>query len=237
MPRTSAHDSRTDHARGGRVPRTGPAGSPCAGPGLCVTLGAVPHAESEPPPVPDAELARRIAARPAGSATVEEAELYRRLAPRVRLYGLKHLRSEAAAADLVQHVLVLAIEKLRTGQVREPERIASFVLSTARLVARDFRRATARRHEDSALLAGVIETMPAAEAPPEPFDLDRLRRCLDALAERDRTVIVLSFYDERTSGQIARQLGLTEGNVRVIRHRALAQLHRCLELAPAGSWS
>jgi RNA polymerase sigma-70 factor (ECF subfamily) len=50
-------------------------------------------------------------------------------------------------------------------------------------------------------------------------------------------VIVLSFYDERTSGQIARQLGLTEGNVRVIRHRALAQLHRCLELAPAGSWS
>ena len=79
--------------------------------------------------------------------------------------------------------------------------------------------------------------MPAADAPPEPLDLGRLRRCLDTLAERDRTVIVLSFYDERTSGQIAGQLGLSEGNVRVIRHRALAQLHRCLELAQAGGWS
>ena len=197
----------------------------------------MPHAEPEPSPVPDAELARRIAARPAGAATAEEAELYRRLAPRVRLYGLRHLRSEAAAADLAQQVLVLAIEKLRTGQVREPERITSFVLGTARLVARDLRRATARRREDSTLLAGVIETMPAADAPPEPLDLGQLRRCLDALAERDRTVIVLTFYDERTSGQIAGQLGLSEGNVRVIRHRALAQLHRCLELAPAGSGS
>jgi RNA polymerase sigma-70 factor (ECF subfamily) len=200
-------------------------------------LGAVPHAESEPLSIPDADLARRIAARAPGAATAEEAELYRRLAPRVRLYGLRHLRSEAAAADLAQHVLVLAIEKLRAGQVREPERIASFVLSAARLVARDLRRATARRREDPALLPGVVETLPAADAPQEPLDLDRLRRCLDALAERDRTVIVLSFYDERTSGQIAGQLGLSEGNVRVIRHRALAQLHRCLEPAPARSWS
>ena len=176
-------------------------------------------------------------ARPAGAATAEEAELYRRLAPRVRLYGLRHLRSEAAAADLAQHVLVLTIEKLRTGQVREPERIVSFVLSTARLAARDLRRATARRREDSALLVAVTETMPAADAPPEPLDLDRLRRCLDALGERDRSVIVLSFYDERTASQIAGQLGLSEGNVRVIRHRALAQLHRCLERAPAASSS
>ena len=228
---------RRASATAGVTPRTGPARPPFPAPVLCATLGAVPHAEPEPPPVTDAELARRIAARPAGAATAEEAELYRRLAPRVRLYGLRHLRGEAAAADLAQHVLVLAIEKLRTGQVREPDRIASFVLSTARLVARDLRRATARHREDSTLLAEVIETMPAADAPPEPLDLDRLRRCLDTLAERDRTVIVLSFYDERTSGQIAGQLGLTEGNVRVIRHRALAHLHRCLELAHAGGWS
>ena len=179
----------------GLTPRAGPAASPPPRP-----CSALHWAACRPPSrsfCPDAELARRIAARPAGAATAEEAELYRRLAPRVRLYGLRHLRSEAGAADLAQHVLVLAIEKLRTGQVREPERIASFVLSTARLVARDLRRAMARRREDSTLMAGVVETMPAAEAPPEPLDLDRLRRCLDALAERDRTVIVLSFSTGR----------------------------------------
>jgi RNA polymerase sigma-70 factor (ECF subfamily) len=46
----------------------------------------------------DAELAAAVS-RGDGAA---EAELYRRLAPRVRLYGLRHLRDRHAAADLVQ---------------------------------------------------------------------------------------------------------------------------------------
>jgi DNA-directed RNA polymerase specialized sigma24 family protein len=158
-------------------------------------LSAVPHAEPEPPPVTDAELARRIAARPAGAAAAEEAELYRRLAPRVRLYGLRHLRSEAAAADLAQHVLVLAIEKLRTGQVREPDRIASFVLSTAR-PARDLRRATARHREDSTLLRSHRDDaapMRRRNRSTPTGSAFALTRC-GAGPHRDRP----EFYDERT---------------------------------------
>ena len=64
----------------------------------------------------------------------------RRFAPRIRLFGLKRLRSEAAAADLVQDVLMLVLQKLRAGAVREPERIASFVLGTARQLVIDTRR-------------------------------------------------------------------------------------------------
>jgi RNA polymerase sigma-70 factor, ECF subfamily len=182
-----------------------------------------------PSSVPDAELARRIAKKRPGEAAAEEAELYRRFAPRVRLYGLRHLRDEQVAADLVQHVLVLTLEKLRAGQVREPERIASFVLGTARLVALDVRRAAQRRRESPELLEAAAEAV-AVEPPAEPLDLEPLRRCLQALAERERSVVVLTFFDERTAGQIAAQLGLSEGNVRVIRHRALGQLQRCLGL-------
>jgi len=40
----------------------------------------------------DAILADAIASAAAGAAHEEDAELYRRFAPRVRLYGLKHLR-------------------------------------------------------------------------------------------------------------------------------------------------
>ena len=48
----------------------------------------------------DGELARRVAA--AGEDAAEaEGELRRRLAPRVRLYGLRHLRDAAAADDLM----------------------------------------------------------------------------------------------------------------------------------------
>ena len=63
----------------------------------------------------DAALARRISGRHDAAA---EAAICRRFGPRIRLFGLKHLRSEAAAADLVQDVLVMVLTKLRDGAVR-----------------------------------------------------------------------------------------------------------------------
>ena len=70
--------------------------------------------------VSDEALARRIAGAAAGSSDAEEAELYRRFAPRVRLYGRRHLRNDAVADDLIQDVLLLTIERLRAGEVRRP---------------------------------------------------------------------------------------------------------------------
>ena len=78
----------------------------------------------------DAELARQVSTADGGAAEAE-AELFRRLAPRVRLYGLRHLRDPAAADDLVQEVLWMTLERLRAGRVREPERLVS-ALSNAR---------------------------------------------------------------------------------------------------------
>src|SRR4030042_1918003 len=86
----------------------------------------------------DGELAVRVAA--GADAAGSEAELCRPLAPRVRLYGLRHLRDPALADDLVQEVLLLMLERLRAGRVREPERLASFVLGAWRLVVRKQRR-------------------------------------------------------------------------------------------------
>src|SRR4030042_6252665 len=91
----------------------------------------------------DGELAVRVAA--GADAAGAEAELCRRLAPRVRLYGLRHLRDPASADDLVQEVLLLMLERLRAGRVREPDRLASFVLGTCRLVVRNQRRGRPRR--------------------------------------------------------------------------------------------
>jgi len=133
----------------------------------------------------DAALARRIAA---GGATIDsaaETELYRRLAPRVRLYGLRHLRDPHAAHDLMQQVLLMTLERLRAGRLREPDRIASFVLGMCRMVVLEIRRGTWRRET---LLATYGETAEAVEAPePLALDADRLAGCLQALAERERT--------------------------------------------------
>jgi RNA polymerase sigma-70 factor (ECF subfamily) len=174
----------------------------------------------------DAALARRIAAAGAGIDSAAEGELYRRLAPRVRLYGLRHLRDPHAAHDLVQQVLLTTLERLRAGKLREPERIASFVLGMCRMVVLEIRRGTRRRET---LLATWGDTPEAIDAPePLEFDGDRLAACLQALAERARTVVVLTFFADRSADEVAKELGLAAGNVRVIRHRALAKLRECM---------
>jgi len=61
----------------------------------------------------DANLAARIAA---GADREAEAELCQRMGPRIRLYGLRHLRDRHAAEDLMQQVLITTIEALRAGR-------------------------------------------------------------------------------------------------------------------------
>src|SRR4029079_17797252 len=95
--------------------------------------------------VSDADLAQRIAAGDNDA----EAEVCRRLGPRIRLYGLRHLRSAPAADDLVQQVLLKMLEALRAGRLREPDKLAQFALGTCRMTVVDLRR-TARRQERAA---------------------------------------------------------------------------------------
>ena len=180
----------------------------------------------------DGALARRIAAAGDPPDSAAESELYRRLGPRVRLYGLRHLRDRQAASDLVQQVLLMTIERLRAGKVREPERIASFVLGASRMTVLEMRRGTRRREE---LLeawvpayAGMTEAEVVEAAEPLALDPDRLAGCLDGLPARERSVVVLSFFADKDGDEVGAELGISGGNVRVIRHRALARLRECM---------
>jgi len=174
----------------------------------------------------DGALARRIAESGAGTDSAAEAALCRRLGPRVRLYGLRHLRDRHAAADLMQQVLLMTLERLRAGKVREPERIASFVLGTCRMTVLEMRRGTRRRET---LLETWSDATEAFEAP-EPLSLapDRLAGCLEALSERERSVVALSFFADKHADEVGAELAISAGNVRVIRHRALARLRECM---------
>src|SRR5689334_18117950 len=129
-----------------------------------------------PDSLADAELVQIIGGSAPGEAHQAEGELYRRFAPRVRLYGLRHLRDDQAAADLTQQVLLITIESLRLGRVREPEKIASFVLGTCRLVVRDWWRSATRQER---LLQQFGRELPTVEelAIPE-IDSQQLSGCL-----------------------------------------------------------
>ena len=179
------------------------------------------------PEVTHGELARRVAS--AGRDPAAEAELCRRFAPRIRLYGLKHLRDEERARDLVQAVLVVLIEAVRAGRVDEPDLLDRFVLGTCRNLAARARHADSRTEALDLDPPDQASVMPATDA----LDIAAMARCFEQLELRARMVLQLAFFRDKSADEIAAVLETTAGNVRVIRHRAVVQLRDCVERGAA----
>jgi len=171
------------------------------------------------------ERARRIADSAPGGAREDEDALYRQFAPRIRLFGIRHLGCASAADDLVQEVMLLTFDSLRGGRVREPAQLGSFILGSCRLMVRNQRRAVDRRAQ---LLGRWTMPREGSAFAPTPIEHARLGDCMHRLGERERLVLALTFYADRSASEIARELATSDGNVRVIRHRALTCLMECL---------
>ncbi len=172
----------------------------------------------------NAELVRCIAA---GETNAREAEaaLCSRFAHRAQLYGRKHLRDEDRARDLAQAVMLAVLEAVRAGRVEDPMRVDRFVLGTCRNVALRMREVDARAQPTDMAELDVMSFVPE----PKTMDVGALVRCLHDLDERGRGVVHLSFTEGKAAEEIAVALETTAGNVRVLRHRAVAQLRRCMD--------
>lgn len=153
-----------------------------------------------------------------------------RFARRVYLFGLRHLRDRELASDLSQDVLARVIERLRAGEVRDPEQLTSFVLGTARVMAHDERR-RARRRGDLAARVLVENEGEHVTLRETRIDLQHLQGCLERLGERERTIVMLTFCAQQSPQEIAASVALSLGNIRVLRHRAVASLRECMGIA------
>ena len=91
----------------------------------------------------------------------------------------------------------------------------------------DVRRGNARQRRIADAAAWAMPD--GNELPWALADRPRLDLCLDKLEARARSVVLATFVDERDAEDVGRSMGLSAGNVRVIRHRALAHLHDCME--------
>ena len=179
----------------------------------------------------DPELARRIAAAAGEPAAAEEAELCRRYGRRLLAFGRRRLGSADRARDLAQDTLLLTLEKLRAGEVRELDRIGAFILGVARSLSRRHWSRDGRAESLDDVSAELIAT---SLAPRDPIARTRVAPCVEALPEKQRAVVLLSFYAEQSSGEVADSLGLTPNHVRVLRHRGVSRLRDCLGVAQEG---
>jgi RNA polymerase sigma-70 factor, ECF subfamily len=152
----------------------------------------------------------------------DESELCRALLPRMVALCRRYCREQPV--DIAQDAMIIVLEALRTGRIIDRQRISAFALSTCRALIIDGRRTTRRRD-------GLLSRNPAelASVPDESgVDRERVIRCMSKLAARERQVIKLTFWDQLSAREVAHAVDVTEGNARVLRHRAMAQLVACV---------
>ena len=120
----------------------------------------------------------------------------------------------------MQAVLLAVLQAARAGRIADPERVDRFMLGTSRNVALRMRETDGRTAGDEALASIAAP----ADEPTARSTRRRWSRCMAALDERGRQVVMLSFIDERPADEIAALLAISPVNVRVVRHRAIAAL-------------
>ena len=157
----------------------------------------------------------------------DERAFCEKFAGRIHAYGLRHLRDGACAQDLVQHVLLAVLQALRAGSVEDLARVDAYVLGTCRNAVMDMRRGEARQRRVAQQSSAGL---PESYEPSLPrVDRTRLEDCLRGLEARERAVVLATFLEDRDADEIGRTLNVSAGNVRVIRHRAIAHLLGCVE--------
>lgn len=177
---------------------------------------------------PIVDLVRRIVSgEPAA-----EAELVQRFSRALSFLLQRLTRDEAAAEDLYQETFRLVIEKVRRGELREPERLPGFVSSLAKNLFLGSARRGGRRqkwHGDSE----ATETAPD----PAPGQLASLlareqaatvRRVLAELKnDRDREILSRYYIADEPKESICRDLELSDLHFNRVLFRAR---QRCREL-------
>ena len=176
-----------------------------------------------------ADLVRRILA---GDRAAED-ELVQRYAHGVRFVISQSAPDPSAMDDVYQETFCLALQKIRRGEVREPERLSGFIVGLARNLLIDHFRRTSRRQ---------AREEPADDTPlysPEPSQLDRLvqeqrkalaRRVLAAMpSERDRTVLSRFYIADDDKDRICEELGLSSLHFNQVLFRARERFKKLIE--------
>ena len=153
----------------------------------------------------------------------------------VRRLARSLARDEASADDLVQETFVAALRRPPAGSEHESRLRAWFGFVVRNMAIRRTRAELRREEREQRSLEGS-RTHPDKRA--EELELLRaeLFRHVKALPEPARQVVLLRFFEELDSAEIARRLGVPDSTVRNRLRRALAELRERLEREHGPDW-
>lgn len=180
----------------------------------------------------DAKPAEIVAGIRRGDASAED-QLVERFARGVAVVLDRHTHGRPEAQDLFQETFAVALEKLRAGELRDPERLAGFMVAIARNLAIAWYRKRARRKTDDAgdTLAEVVSPRPGADARVAARETAVLVREVIANlgTDRDREILFRFYIAEHDKDEICADLRLTRVQFNRVLHRARDRFRTMLE--------
>jgi RNA polymerase sigma-70 factor (ECF subfamily) len=149
------------------------------------------------------------------------AEAYRTHVEAIYRFIYRKVGNRETAEDLTAEVFAKALQWLQAD--RPGHSVQAWLFATARTTIVDYWR----RHVDETVDISALENLLfTAETDAETLGADdhdrqRVEEILSALPEREGAVLRLRFLRGYSLAEAAQELGTTEGNIKVMQHRAL----------------
>ncbi|MBI2594181.1 RNA polymerase sigma factor [Candidatus Curtissbacteria bacterium] len=153
-------------------------------------------------------------------------QIYELFYPRIYRYCQFNLDRELAQ-DLCQETFLRAWKALPSFSHKKGGSFQAFLFKIARNLIIDFAR---KKKEFPLRDYQEIETNEElAEQTDREFEKERLGRALSQLADSERQIIILRYFEEMTVFEVAKIVGVREGALRVRVHRILKKLKDLIE--------
>ncbi len=142
----------------------------------------------------------------------------------------------SAVDDRVQEIMMIVLEAIRRGAIREPERLMGFVRTIIRRGAIAEIRNKVESRRRLVALGAMDYAAPASDSPEAQLARrereSRMAGVLDYLCARDREIIVRFYIGGQDPEQICQEMKLTHTQFRLYKSRAIARCGKIAQLHP-----
>ncbi|MDZ7772743.1 MAG: sigma-70 family RNA polymerase sigma factor [Balneolaceae bacterium] len=156
--------------------------------------------------------------------------LLQEIRPRLLRYLYVHMNAQREdALDCVQESLLVTVNAIREGRIRNPQQVFSYLITTCRnqylkMISRRRERPYDEVPDTSYHAPGQLAALENRER----FEI--LERCMDELKEEYREFIDYWFENPDTDGPtVADHFRISVNNAWIRKHRIIKQLNRCID--------
>ncbi len=154
-------------------------------------------------------------------------QIYRLFYKRIYRYCCFNLSRRETAQDVCQETFLKAWRSLSTFSLYKGGSFQAFLFKIARNLIIDL----ARKKKEVALenYQAADPAQDLDEKLERHQDIAEVQSALAKLEEKDRQIIILRYFEEMSSFEVAKIVGIREGNLRVKTHRILKKLKQIIQ--------